>query len=110
MFGCAVLIALIISYALSPAIGNTRVVHGSALPVLWPGEMASAQFDRESVVRAFKRRASALEPSGWLVEPMPGVRGWWIRTRYQVFWWWLERYIARRPSLDVAVSYKWDPK
>ncbi len=82
-------------------IGVPRLYEGPVLPRLYPGEQASAQLDPQSVAEAFDQGGGELRVVGWLVEPMPGWAGWWLRTRWRIWGRWFSRGQAQ---LDASVS------
>jgi hypothetical protein len=75
---------------MKPKIGEPRLYEGT-VQALYPGEQAHAIVpadDIESAVRQARRLgALALQVDSqrlqWFVEPTPGWRGWWLRTRYR---------------------------
>jgi hypothetical protein len=61
-------------------IGEPRVVSGPTIPVLYPGEQASAT--------AFEDNGDGtVTPIDWLIEPMPGWRGARLRALYRLRVW-----------------------
>jgi hypothetical protein len=80
----------------APPVGVPRVVEGEELPVLYPGEQASAQFPPDMLQRLVA--GERLRPSGWLVEPMPGWHGAYLRWRYRLFWW-----LGGKPDIRSSV-------
>jgi hypothetical protein len=75
-------------------IGHPRIVDAPTIPVLYPGEVARAH-------RIKWAADGSGSVDGWLIEPMPGWRGWWLRWSYRLFW----RFVpAGRPKIDVNVT------
>ena len=69
-------------------IGTPRLYPGNTIPVLYPGEQAQGRLAREAGVAAADGVVTA-PVIEWLVEPMPGWYGWWLRWRYRLWgrWW-----------------------
>lgn len=78
-----------------PPIGVPRGYDGPAVPILYPGEQMSAR------VALTEASGGDVPIAGWLVEPMPGWRGWWLRTRYRVWDRWFPPRAA--PKLTISV-------
>lgn len=77
-----------------PRVGERRVYEGLRCPVIYPGEIAFAEFEVEAVASAFALTQAGLpmspiEPVRWVVEPSPGVVAWVRRWRYRLWgqWW-----------------------
>lgn len=83
-----------------PPIGEPRLYHGT-VEILYPGEMAHATVDPARLAECLTTGAP-LEVTDWIVEPMPGVVGWWLRTRYRI-----TRGLGRRtggtPRVDASL-------
>jgi hypothetical protein len=58
-------------------IGQRRVVVGRVIPSLYPGEMAHA-------TRVETNSDGTFSAADWLIEPLPGWRGRWLRLRFRV--------------------------
>jgi hypothetical protein len=76
---------------MTPTIGEPRVYPGEEVPVLYPGEVASAHVHPAALLEALERGEREVPIQNWIVEPMPGWRGWWLRTRYRVWGRWFAR-------------------
>ncbi len=83
-----------------PPIGVPRCYDCATMPLLYPGETASAQISHETAMAILERRVADVVVSGWLVEPMPGWLGWWLRTRYRIWGRWFSR---GAPELQASV-------
>jgi hypothetical protein len=86
-----------------PRIGVPRIVNGAELPVLYPGERAQAQFGTDAVARLVE--GHILAPDGWLVEPMPGWRGLYLRWRYRL----LGRWLGGQPKITAEARLTREP-
>jgi di/tricarboxylate transporter len=99
------LVLAMLSYRLGPnEAGLPRVVEGPTIPVLYPGERASARFSRESFLRAMAAGKGRLEADGWLVEPAPGTLMAWKRIEFRLFGWWWYRLTGSGTMLEVTTS------
>jgi hypothetical protein len=78
---------------MTPPTRAARRLYEHEPPVVYPGEQATAMI-------ATYDHGTCVEVSLWLVEPMPGWRGWWRRTRYR--WWgqWVHRGPRRLEVTD----------
>jgi len=91
-----------------PPIGVPRCYPGPGLPVLYPGERATAQFEFENFFDAVTTGRD-VQVLNWLVEPVPGWYGWYLRTRWRLFGRWgtltrpakLEARLIPRGGRDV---------
>jgi len=77
-----------------PKIGVPRVYPPGALPVLYPGERAGALFKVpvKQLMRDGQATLTTDEIDGWVVEPLPGCYGLFLRWRYRLVYQWLERW------------------
>jgi hypothetical protein len=84
-----------------PPIGEPRVYTGLPIPILYPGETVSAAISRQDIEAAVRSGRSTVEITGaFLVEPMPGWRGRWVRWQYRVLWRW---FSTAPPRLQMTV-------
>jgi len=60
--------------------GEPRLVAGETIPRLFPGEVAHAA--------SFRMDGQQIIITSWMIEPMPGWRGHWLRWR----WRWIGRW------------------
>jgi hypothetical protein len=77
-------------------IGQPRLSAGDVMPVLYPGEIATARLDIGDAINALVEGVSGrdwmeLPVREWLIEPMPGWKGRWLRLRYRVWGRWFSR-------------------
>ena len=83
---------------MKPKIGVPRLYEGT-ITVLYPGEQAHAIVPAEdmesAILQARRLGALALQVDSqrlqWFVEPIPGWKGWWLRTRYRALGQYVER-------------------
>jgi hypothetical protein len=90
----------------TPKIGHPRVYPGHVVPVIYPGEVASAQLGiTEATLRAARetQQPVSLQVTGWIVEPAPGWHAWWRRTRYR---YWGRWFSTGRPQLEGTLSIR----
>lgn len=97
---------------LSPEIGVPRVYDGPELPLLYPGEFASAivRADATEAIDIAEGLARAIndgfiDPAidGWTVEPVPGIAAALQRSAYKYVFRWVERFVGR-PRLSIGSS------
>ncbi len=74
----------------SPPIGVPRCYDGPGIPILYPGEVASALFEPGAVNRALAF-GTPVQPIGWMIEPAPGWFARYLRWRYRCFGRWFSR-------------------
>lgn len=84
-------------------IGEPRIVPGPIVDVLYPGETATAHEIAQIGENTFEVRS-------WLVGPMPGWCGRWLRLKYRFFWRFLPARFAGPPKIipNVHVDKKED--
>jgi hypothetical protein len=58
-------------------IGETRFIDGPVIPVLYPGEMASSMSVEQDADGDW-------QVARWVVEPLPGWRGRWLRLHWRL--------------------------
>lgn len=76
---------------MTPTIGEPRIYAGGSIPILYPGERATARVDPEALIAAHARGETTVAITDWIVEPTPGWRGRWLRLRYRVWGRWFAR-------------------
>ncbi len=83
--------------------------HGSACrAVIYPGERAMAQVDLDAMQALVQTLESAqfaglsVPVIGWIVEPIPGWYGWWLRLHYRVWGQWGGH--GRPPLLSTRIA------
>lgn len=79
----------------TPPIGVPRCYDGHVLPILYPGEVASARIDPEAVLEALECGLDRVPIAGWLVEPAPG----WFATYQRVRWRIWGRWFSSGPAM-----------
>lgn len=91
---------------MQPPIGIPRCYDGSELPILYPGEVALPQVAPGAIEAALaaglQHGTVTVQVTGWLVEPTPGWRGWWLRTRYRCWGRWCSK---EPPKLVVSTTF-----
>lgn len=92
-----------------PPIGRPRVYDSALLPMLYPGEVARPNVD-QAAFEAMLERASPsgdlvvdVPITGWIVEPMAGWEGRWLRWRYRVWGRWFR---TGAPKLNARIRYR----
>jgi hypothetical protein len=91
---------------MQPAIGEPRIYEGDTIPKLYPGEVAIAQIDPATMVAAMQRGEASVAVTSWMVEPMPGWEGRWLRLRYRVWGRW---FSTGPPRLQTSVTARTMP-
>jgi hypothetical protein len=93
-----------VNFMKKPPIGVPRVYDTHELPILYPGERASAQLTPMDFRRAVRHGdVVEVELSGWIVEPAPGWHARWLRIRYRIFGRW---FSVGAPKLVVSASMR----
>lgn len=87
---------------ITPPIGEPRVYDQGTIPVLYPGEVATARIDPDAVAAALQRGEDQVAITQWTVEAAPGWHARWLRVRYRVWGRWFSREGA--PRLQVHVD------
>jgi hypothetical protein len=78
----------------TPRIGEPRLYPGNTIPMLYPGEVATAQLHVERMITfAVESGARVVPVTQWVVEPAPGWYMAWLRWQYR---WRLRLGLARR--------------
>lgn len=91
-----------------PRIGSRRVYTGHELPLLYPGEHASATLDSDAIARTIAEAHASgqtqvrMPVAGWLVEPMPGWHGWFLRWRYRLVGRWRHATIKVEAIVEAS--------
>lgn len=76
---------------MTPRIGIVRLYAGTEIPELYPGERATAQpipLDEIVALLADADGPVAIPVREWIVEPMPGLYGAYLRWRYRLIGRW----------------------
>lgn len=76
--------------------GTPRLIASETIPMLYPGEKA--------VAAGFRVEDDHVIITSWMIEPMPGWRGRWLRWRYRLFGRWMSRGDA--PRLKATFSLR----
>lgn len=92
---------------MTPTIGEPRLYAGGSIPILYPGERATAHVDAEAIIAAHARGETEVPITEWTVEPAPGWHAWWLRVRYRVWGRWFSR---SAPRLESNVEMRQVPK
>jgi hypothetical protein len=92
----------------TPKIGVPRVIAGPTIPVLYPGETASAQYTLtpEFLAAMEPGRPVELPVTDWIIEPISGWRGVWLRWRYRLVGRWFPR--RGQPALEGSATVTHD--
>lgn len=84
-----------------PVIGEPRIYAGGTVPILYPGETATAHVDPEAVMAALARGEDSVPVRDWTVEPAPGWHAWWLRLRYRVWGRW---FASGAPQIETKAT------
>lgn len=93
----ALVVAAAVSWRLSPPAGVPRVYHGATVPVIYPGETATATIDARAMFDAIEAAIATGQTeihgealaTGWTVEGGPGRMARARRVWFRVVAWWL---------------------
>lgn len=84
-----------------PAIGEPRIYTGGSIPILYPGETATARVDPATLMAALERGETEVPVTDWTVEPAPGWHAWWLRLRYRV---WGQWFASGAPKIEAKAT------
>jgi hypothetical protein len=68
----------------APKVGEPRMYPGDTIPILYPGEVATAQLNFERITFALQTGERVVPVTHWIVEPAPGWYHAWLRWQYRV--------------------------
>lgn len=91
---------------ITPPIGEPRLYDGATIPILYPGETATARVDPAALHAAVLNGDHEVPVMGWTVEPAPGWKARWLRVRYRVWGRWFATGRARLEATMRAMPVR----